>query len=173
MYLAMEYVDGQTVGEILESSGKLSVARTVRIVDQVASALKAAHDLGIVHRDLKPDNVMIVGGNSNDTVKVVDFGIARAVVGESEQVTGSQAIVGTPAYMSPEQLNSGEIDSRSDIYSLGLVTYVMFTGQLPFGTGGVDLAVRFLQRPKRLRELDPGTPWPRGAANCARSGTLD
>ena len=173
MYLAMEYVDGQTVGEILESSGKLSVARTVRIVDQVASALKAAHDLGIVHRDLKPDNVMIVAGNSNDTVKVVDFGIARAVVGESEQVTGSQAIVGTPAYMSPEQLGGGEIDSRSDIYSLALVTYMMFTGQLPFGTAGVDLAVRFLQRPKRLRELDPGNALARCTANGAQPGTLD
>ena len=160
MYLAMEYVDGRTVGEILETSGKLSVARTVRIVDQVASALKAAHDLGIVHRDLKPDNIMIVAGDSNDVVKVVDFGIARAVVGESEQVTGSQAIVGTPAYMSPEQIGSGEIDARSDIFSLALVTYVMLTGHLPFGANSADLAVRFLQRARRLKDIDPATSWP-------------
>lgn len=161
MYLAMEYVDGFTLSDVLESTGKLSVARAATILAQVASALNAAHELGIVHRDLKPDNIMLANtGAAADLVKVVDFGIARAVMGDESQVTSSSAVVGTPAYMSPEQLAGQPVDTRSDTYSLALVAYVMLSGQLPLGTDRVDLAIRFLQRPKRLRELDPRTDWP-------------
>ncbi|MGQ0639366.1 MAG: serine/threonine-protein kinase [Gemmatimonadaceae bacterium] len=161
MYLAMEYVDGESLGSVLEATGKLPIARVATIISQVASALKAAHELGIVHRDLKPDNIMITrSGESADLVKVVDFGIARAILQESQDVTSSGISIGTPAYMSPEQITGDKVDPRSDVYSLALVTYVMLAGSLPLGAEPLDLAVRFLQKPKPLRELDPLTEWP-------------
>lgn len=162
MYLAMEYVDGPTLGALIESSGPLPIARCVTIVSQVASALRAAHDLGIVHRDLKPDNIMLARiGDADDLVKVVDFGIARAMFDDDQRVTQSNAVVGTPAYMSPEQLSGRPVDARSDLYSLALVCYAMLTGALPYSSDPVDLALRFMQRPKSLRELQPATDWPR------------
>ena len=162
MYLAMEYVDGVTLGDLLESNGPLTIARCVTIVSQVASALKAAHDMGVVHRDLKPDNIMLArSGETDDLVKVVDFGIARSMFEDSQRVTQSDAVIGTPAYMSPEQLSGRAVDARSDLYSLALVTYAMLAGRLPLSTDRVDLALRFLQRPKSLRELRGDISWPR------------
>jgi serine/threonine-protein kinase len=135
IYLAMEFIEGKALTEVIEHEGALPAPRAAKILKQSADALAAAHDLNIVHRDLKPDNIMIVQGrDGSDIVKVVDFGIAKAVAGDEtgQKVTKTGLVVGTPEYMSPEQLSGDKLDGRSDIYSLGLVFYRMLTGVLPF-----------------------------------------
>jgi hypothetical protein len=135
IYLAMEFIEGSALTDVIEREGAIPPARAARILKQSADALASAHDLGIVHRDLKPDNIMIVQGrDGSDVVKVVDFGIAKAVAGDEagQKVTKTGLVVGTPEYMSPEQLSGDKLDGRSDIYSLGLVFYRMLTGVLPF-----------------------------------------
>ena len=135
IYLAMEFIEGSALTDIIDREGALPPARAGKILKQAADALASAHDLSIVHRDLKPDNIMIVQGkDGSDIVKVVDFGIAKAVAGDEagQKVTKTGLVVGTPEYMSPEQLSGDKLDGRSDIYSLGLVFYRMLTGVLPF-----------------------------------------
>ena len=135
IYLAMEFIEGKSLKDLVEHEGAIPAVRAAHIIRQSADALQAAHDLGIVHRDIKPDNIMIVQGKGgDDIVKVVDFGIARAVGGDEQgqKVTKTGLVVGTPEYMSPEQLSGDKLDGRSDIYSLGLVLYRMITGTLPF-----------------------------------------
>ncbi len=135
IYLAMEFIEGKSLKDLVEHEGAIPAVRAANIIRQSADALQAAHDLGIVHRDIKPDNIMIVQGrDGSDVVKVVDFGIARAVGGDEpgQKVTKTGLVVGTPEYMSPEQLSGDKLDGRSDIYSLGLVFYRMLTGTLPF-----------------------------------------
>lgn len=134
IYLAMEFIEGRSLNAILEESGTLPLARAASMITQCADALQVAHDLGIVHRDLKPDNIMVITQRGKDTVKVVDFGIAKAVGAEggSQKVTKTGFVVGTPEYMSPEQLSGDPVDGRSDLYSLALVFYRMLTGGTPF-----------------------------------------
>jgi serine/threonine-protein kinase len=133
LYLAMEFIDGQPLSKILEDQKKLPVARVVRIVDQIGAALRAAHELEIVHRDLKPDNIMICKRPEGDYVKVLDFGIAKTVADDSaDNLTKTGFILGTPVYMSPEQLSGDRLDARSDVYSLALIAYQMLSGRLPF-----------------------------------------
>jgi serine/threonine-protein kinase len=135
IYLAMEFIEGKALKDLIEEEGALPAPRAAHILRQSADALQAAHDLGIVHRDIKPDNIMVIQGkDGSDIVKVVDFGIARAVGGDEpgQKVTKTGLVVGTPEYMSPEQLSGDKLDGRSDIYSLGLVLYRMLTGTLPF-----------------------------------------
>ncbi len=140
-YLAMEFLLGKSLAEIIEPPGQTSrplpLQRTVDITRQICEALDAAHQTGIVHRDLKPQNVMICKkSNGADLVKVVDFGIARSLRGYSDYQTTPGAIIGTPAYMSPEQATGlPDIDARSDIYSLGLMVYEMLCGRPPFQSG--------------------------------------
>jgi serine/threonine-protein kinase len=134
IYLAMEFIEGGSLGDVLDREGSLPIRRAADILAQTADALQAAHDLGIVHRDLKPDNIMLTRGRAGgDLVKVVDFGIAKAMSGEEgQQVTKTGLVVGTPEYMSPEQLSGDKLDGRSDTYSLALVFYRMATGTFPF-----------------------------------------
>lgn len=135
IYLAMEFIEGNSLSGLMEEAGTLPLARAAAIVHQTAEALHVAHDLGIVHRDLKPDNIMVITARGKDTVKVVDFGIAKAIGGDEgkgQKVTKTGFVVGTPEYMSPEQLSGDPIDGRSDLYSLGLVFYKMLTGASPF-----------------------------------------
>ncbi|MDH3495273.1 MAG: serine/threonine protein kinase [Gemmatimonadota bacterium] len=134
IYLAMEFIEGEALGDVLDREGALAPHRAVAILQQTADALQAAHELGIVHRDLKPDNIMLARGRGGaELVKVVDFGIAKAMRGqEGQQVTKTGLVVGTPEYMSPEQLSGDVLDGRSDIYSLGLVFFRMLTGTFAF-----------------------------------------
>ena len=135
IYLAMEFIEGKSLSGLMEEAGTLPLARAALIVTQTAEALQVAHDLGIVHRDLKPDNIMVITARGKDTVKVVDFGIAKAIGGDEgkgQKVTKTGFVVGTPEYMSPEQLSGDPVDGRSDNYSLGLVFYKMLTGASPF-----------------------------------------
>jgi predicted Ser/Thr protein kinase len=163
IYLAMEFVDGEPLTKILEREGALPPQRAARIVEQVASALEAAHEGGIVHRDLKPDNIMITRGrDGGDVVKVVDFGIAKAMQADEQNVTKTGLAIGTPEYMSPEQLGGGVLDARTDIYSLGLVAFNLLTGNLPFPTvtSREALVVRLTDRPRKLAEVRPDVSWP-------------
>ena len=166
IYLAMEFIEGEPLTEVLAREGELPVARAGAIFLQVADALQAAHDLGIVHRDLKPDNVMLSRGrDGTDVVKVVDFGIAKAVGGrENQKVTKTGLVVGTPEFMSPEQLAGDPIDGRSDLYALALVFFKMLTGELPFeGTTAQDTMVqRLTDEPAKLAELRPDLRFPAG-----------
>jgi tRNA A-37 threonylcarbamoyl transferase component Bud32 len=139
-YIVMEYVEGMDLRHAIEEAGPFSIARTLNIGKQVASALAAAHKLGITHRDIKPDNILLIRQpDGSDEVKVLDFGIAKirdtSDMGTGYTTTKTGVVVGTPQYMSPEQAmgKSGEaIDGRSDLYSLGCALYEMLTGQLPF-----------------------------------------
>ncbi|MBK5189732.1 MAG: serine/threonine protein kinase, partial [Gemmatimonadaceae bacterium] len=162
IYLAMEFVEGESLTKLCEALGALPAPRAAEIARQVASALEAAHERGIVHRDLKPDNIMISRGRDGaDLVKVVDFGIAKAAEGAGQKVTRTGLVVGTPEYMSPEQLTGDTLDGRSDLYALALVTFNMLTGTLPF-TGQTTqeaLLKRLTDRPLTLAEARPDLYW--------------
>jgi serine/threonine-protein kinase len=136
IYLAMEYVEGESLSTLLLREPVLAPKRAVEIVRQIAEALTVAHELPVpvIHRDLKPDNIMLARNrDGSDCVKVVDFGIAKAIAGETQKLTTPGLAVGTPKYMSPEQLTAVDaLDARSDIYSLGLIAFQMLTGKMPF-----------------------------------------
>jgi serine/threonine-protein kinase len=141
-FIVMELVEGKNVGEILQNEGPLRVPRAIRIATEVAHALGAAHKLGFVHRDIKPGNIVLTTNEQGQEVaKVLDFGIAklRQAAGDAQSaftMTMTGMVVGTPLYMSPEQFMGkkagGEVDGRTDLYSLGVVLYQMVTARLPF-----------------------------------------
>ncbi|MFL5562584.1 MAG: serine/threonine-protein kinase [Gemmatimonadaceae bacterium] len=163
IYLAMEFIEGAPLTSIIERTGALPPARVAGIVRQTGEALTAAHEFGIVHRDLKPDNIMIARSrDGSDCVKVVDFGIAKAANVETQKVTRTGLIVGTPEYMSPEQLAGDPLDGRSDTYSLALVAFAALTGSLPFPseTAQESMIMRLTERPRSLAEMKPGVHWP-------------
>jgi serine/threonine protein kinase len=133
-YIAMEFLEGESLRGSLKRRGALSVPEVAEILEQAAHGLNAAHKLGIIHRDLKPDNIFLTRGDEGKlVVKVVDFGLAKLREFASVSVTGT--VLGTPAYMSYEQaslMRSDELDARSDVYSLGVVVYEMLCGRVPF-----------------------------------------
>jgi serine/threonine-protein kinase len=162
IYLAMEFIEGQALTDLMKQ-GPLAPPRAASILHQAADALQVAHDHGIVHRDIKPDNIMIAKGREGaDLVKVVDFGIARAHTSEAQKVTKTGLVVGTPEYMSPEQLAGDKLDGRSDIYALALVAFNMLTGRLPFVANSAQEAMiaRLTDQPKTLAEMQPAQAWP-------------
>jgi eukaryotic-like serine/threonine-protein kinase len=166
IYLAMEFIEGEPLTDLLERDGAMPVRRAVGIFTQVADALQAAHDLGIVHRDLKPDNIMLAQKKGGDQVKVVDFGIAKAVGGDEtgQKVTKTGLVVGTPEFMSPEQLSGDTLDGRSDLYSLALVFFRMLAGKLPFEATTVQetMIKRLTDEPTKLAVSRPDLTFPAG-----------
>lgn len=164
IYLAMEFIEGKSLSGLLKETGPLPLPRATTILRQTADALDVAHGLGIVHRDLKPDNIMITSQAGKDVVKVVDFGIAKAVGGEEtgQKVTKTGLVVGTPEYMSPEQLSGDKLDGRSDLYSLALVYYRMITGALPFQaeTSQETMIKRLTDDPMPLDQALPSGRFP-------------
>lgn len=164
IFLAMEFIEGEALTDLLQREGPLGPYRAASMITQTGEALQAAHDLGIVHRDLKPDNIMITRGrDGSDVVKVVDFGIAKATGGEEGQkVTRTGLVVGTPEYMSPEQLSGDVLDGRSDVYSLALVFFRMLTGRLPFEADNAQevMVKRLTDEPHKLNEVLPGANFP-------------
>ena len=166
LYLAMEFVPGRTLAQVLADEAPLSPARAVHLTGQVLAALGAAHAAGIVHRDLKPANVMIDPlRDPAGFVKVVDFGIATLAAdpAASERVTSSDVVFGTPAYMSPEQIRGEPLDARSDLYSAGVMLFEMLAGALPFEAATpMALAAKHLsERAPRLSERRPRLAVPR------------
>ena len=155
-YIVMEYVDGQTLREIVKTTGPLSQQRVVEVMADVCAALDFSHRHGIIHRDVKPANVMI---NRAGAVKVMDFGIARAL-GEGQNVTQTAAVIGTAQYLSPEQARGESVDARSDVYAAGCVLYELLTGDPPF-TGDTPVAVAYQhvrEDPRAPSELNPSVP---------------
>lgn len=150
-YLVMEYVDGETLSARIQKGQPLSEFEVARIVRDVANALDAA---GVVHRDIKPSNIMLTVGG---TVKVMDFGLARCAEDAKQQITLTGLVMGTPAYMSPEQIRArGEIDGRSDVFALGVMLYQLTTGSLPFyAVLDTETARQILEdEPRRPRRLN-------------------
>jgi serine/threonine-protein kinase len=156
-FLALELIEGESLKDLLDREGPLPPARAMAIARQIGAALQAAHSAGIVHRDLKPGNVMIERGqDGSDVVKVVDFDIAKGPGADrGEEVTQLGFVVGTPEYMSPEQLMGDKLDGRSDIYSLGLALFRMLTGSLPFRGGSTHevMVQRLTTRPLTIEQV--------------------
>jgi serine/threonine-protein kinase len=144
-YIAMEYAPGRTLAEVIEADAPLASERTALIGAQVAAALAAAHREGVVHRDIKPSNVIL---GEEDAVKVTDFGIAHVVEEAGTRLTTTGTVLGTPAYLSPEQAEGRAVDGRSDVYSLGVVLYELATGATPFqGQTSAALAYQHAREP--------------------------
>lgn len=159
-YIALEYVEGKNLREFIERKGTPEIALGLHIMSQVASALQRASELGLVHRDIKPENILLT---KKGEVKVADFGLSRAFTeaGSGEvSITQSQMTMGTPLYMSPEQVERKPVDPRTDIYSFGVTCYHMFAGTPPFrGQSAVEVAYQHLhQEPQPLAQIRPDLP---------------
>jgi serine/threonine-protein kinase len=151
-YMVMEHLDGRNLDEELQLRGRIDPPRALRIATQIARSLREAHDLGVVHRDLKPSNIMLIDGPDGEQVKVLDFGIAK-VLSEldeesTEELTRKGDIVGSPSYMSPEQITHTTIDGRADIYSLGAMLFHLIAGRRPYqGRSATLRMMAHLHRP--------------------------
>jgi len=154
-YITMQYIPGEDLKSFLRRSGHLTISKAVSVAKQICEGLSAAHRLGIVHRDLKPANIMI---DDNGNAIIMDFGIARSL--EAEGITGFGVMIGTPEYMSPEQVEANEVDHCSDLYSLGVILYEMVTGQLPFKADTpLSLAMKHKrEKPPNPREINEQVP---------------
>src|SRR3954468_19626643 len=159
-FMAMEYVHGRTLADILRANGKLRPDQATDIAMEVAGALGFAHKSGVVHRDIKPANILIA---NDGRVKVADFGIARALNSANEQdLTQAGAVMGTATYFSPEQAQGAQPDPRSDLYSLGIVLYEMVAGKPPFsGENPVSIAYKQVHDlPQPLNQIVADVPRP-------------
>ncbi|NYJ76371.1 Stk1 family PASTA domain-containing Ser/Thr kinase [Allobranchiibius huperziae] len=155
-YIVMEYVEGETLRDILDDEGKLAPDEAARITMGILSALDYSHEKGIVHRDIKPANVMLTRGGS---VKVMDFGIARALADTAATMTSAQAVVGTARYLSPEQAQGETVDARSDLYSAGCVLFELLTGRTPFVGEPVSLVYQHItDQPQPPSVYEPSVP---------------
>jgi eukaryotic-like serine/threonine-protein kinase len=154
-FLVMEYVEGRSLDAIIKSSGPLAPERGVAIITQVLSALGFAHKSGIVHRDMKPSNIMVL---PNDDVKVTDFGIARI---DASDFTIVGDLLGTPAYMAPEQLSGAPVDHRTDLFAVGVILFEILTGVKPFRGKSITEIISFMESrgPEDIRALNPAVPY--------------
>ncbi|MBW8769450.1 MAG: protein kinase [Gemmatimonadetes bacterium] len=162
VYLVMEFVDGEPLSRLLAREAPFGLERAVDLARQIADGLGAAHELGIVHRDLKPDNILVSRSRSGrEVVKVVDFGIAKAMQeGAGEALTRTGLVIGTPEFMSPEQLLGDPIDARSDLYALGCIMHLMLTAAPAFDAPTREQMIkrRLSENPPHAQALDPGIP---------------
>jgi serine/threonine-protein kinase len=157
-YMAMEYLEGHTLHRAIREAGCLPEERTVRIARQVCRALREAHSLGVIHRDLKPANIFLtMHGDEADFVKILDFGLVKNVVGKGEDLTQTGMFMGSPKYMSPEQIRGDRVDTRTDIYALGIILYEMLTGKVPFDRpNSVNILMAHVHEvAPTMREMNP------------------
>ena len=152
--LVTEYIEGENLNDVIRNKGKLPLPQAIWISLSVAKALDAAHKKQIIHRDVKPNNIILT---NEDEVKLLDFGIAKFKQESSAEITGEGAIIGTPAFMSPEQMRGESLDARTDLYSLGVVFYELVTGKLPFeGSSIHDLIFKAItEAPPLPTSLNP------------------
>lgn len=155
--ISMEHFDGRDLGTVAREDGPMPVERALSITEQILDGLEAAHAMGIVHRDIKPANILV---DADDVVKIVDFGLALVAQSTRSRLTQSGILVGTPEYISPEQITGQEVDGRTDLYSLGIVIYEMISGRLPFaGTNAVNVLFQHLESEvPPLAEVAPHVP---------------
>src|SRR6266481_3958383 len=153
-FLAMEFVDGRSLADLIKSSGPFEPSRSVGIIAQVLSALGFAHENGIVHRDIKPSNIMVL---QNGDVKVADFGIARI---DASEFTIVGDLLGTPAYMAPEQFSGAPVDTRTDLFAAGVILFEMLTGVKPFRGKSITEIISFMETrgPEDVQALNPAVP---------------
>jgi serine/threonine protein kinase len=156
-FISMAYVEGEDLHHALAREGRLPLSRALNITRQLCAALDAAHAEGVVHRDLKPQNVLI---DAADNAYISDFGLAKSLRAGAAMMTRTGEVLGTPRYMSPEQVEGKPADHRSDIYSLGLILYEMTTGDMPFKGDSAfqEMYQRVTQRPKSPKEVNPELP---------------
>lgn len=163
VYLAMEFIPGESLAAMLQRQAAIHPDIAADIIAQSAAALEAAHARHLLHRDVKPDNIMLAT-NADGTyqVKLVDFGIARAMTSEEQRVTRTGLVIGTPEFMSPEQIAGEELDPRSDLYALALVAFQCLTGKdaFPATSSKQNLIMRLTSRPRTLAEVRDDMPWP-------------
>jgi serine/threonine protein kinase len=158
-YMAMEYLEGHTLHRAIRESGHLPEERVVPIASQICRALREAHALGVIHRDLKPANIFLVKhGDEADFVKVLDFGLVKNVAEkEGEDLTQTGMFMGSPKYMSPEQIRGDRVDARTDVYALGIIMYEMLTGKVPFDRpSSVNILMAHVHdSPAPMRQANP------------------
>jgi serine/threonine-protein kinase len=157
--IVVDYLEGEDLNARLERQGKLPLGEAVEIARQICAGVAAAHDAGIVHRDLKPANIFLVERPEGEVVKILDFGVAK--LGGGKDLTETGALVGTPAYMAPEQaMNAGAVDARADVYATGAVLYHMLTGTPPYGgEDSTNTLMKLLSgEPPRARSIDASIP---------------
>lgn len=164
-YLVMPFLEGETLAAREERIGRFEVTEAIAVLGQLTEGLQHAHDLGILHRDLKPENVVLVPeSDGGERAVVMDFGLAKAneTSGALARITSTGIVLGTPEFMSPEQIRGLPLDARSDIYALGVLAFEMLTGELPFvGDTAQDLMMNHLTGlPRRLTDLRPELPVP-------------
>jgi serine/threonine-protein kinase len=175
VYVVMPYVDGEILADRTHRLGHIPLAETVRWVTEIANGLQVAHDLKIVHRDLKPENIMVCkSADGVDYAVVMDFGLAKEKKAGNElaKLTATGIILGTPEFMSPEQLRGKPLDARTDIYSLALMTYEMLTGKLPFEgrTQQEMMIARLRAEPTPIRQKRPDLNFPEGVEKVLLKG---
>jgi hypothetical protein len=171
-FMAMEYLQGETLFRHVRTLGSLTPPEAINIARQIARGLREAHKHDIVHRDLKPSNIMLVPGEEGqDLVKILDFGLVKVLSDDSEELTQQGAFLGSPRYMSPEQISHGKVDLRTDVYSLGVILYQMLTGKVPFESEkSVQILIAHLQTPvPRMRERNPDVEVPEPLENFVMS----
>lgn len=157
-YMVQEYVEGRTLINVLEINGKLDLPRAVNIAIQIAEGMKESHDKGILHRDLKPENIILQNVGKSDFVKLIDFGIARL---QTQSSLATASFIGTPRYMSPEQIQGQAIDKRSDIFSLGVILFEMVSGHPPIETEASEieyLNLNLQKEPRKIIDFEPAAP---------------
>lgn len=173
-FLVMDYLQGQNLHQLIQQEGRMEVDRAVPIFIQICNAMAHAHSRGILHRDLKPDNIILTENDgTRDIVKLVDFGIAKRLDEDRQNVrklTVEGQVLGTPAFMSPEQIMGNKLDARSDIYSFGCLMFYSLTGVLPIsGSSSIDtMAKHISNEPMDFATAAPGIVIPQGLQRCIK-----